>query len=74
MTERKVKQIRVELSDREWMAIEQFLPGTANVDGSDPLTLKTLVELLLQDVAMTMTRPGSWEGSNMIRVFEGHGL
>jgi len=37
------------------------------------LTLETLFEMLVEDVAMTVTRPGSWEAANMAQVFVSHG-
>lgn len=37
------------------------------------LTLSALFSMLADDVAMTKTRPGSWEGSNMEAVLVGHG-
>lgn len=37
------------------------------------LTLKSLFEMLAEDVAMMESRPGSWEGSNMTTVFISHG-
>lgn len=37
------------------------------------LTVETLLTMLAEDAGMMMSRPGSWEGSNMWTVFEGHG-
>lgn len=37
------------------------------------LTLETMFEMLAEDLAMTVSRPGSWEAANMARVFESHG-
>lgn len=37
------------------------------------LTLERLLAMLLEDAAMVMTRPGSWEGSNMAQVLMSHG-
>ncbi len=37
------------------------------------LTLESLFEMLAADVAMTETRPGCWEASNMAQVFVSHG-
>lgn len=38
-----------------------------------PLTIDGLVAMLLEDAAMVVSRPGSWEGANMGRVFASHG-
>ncbi len=54
---------------RQFLAANQNL--TANTHGA--LTLQTLAALLLEDVALMMRRPGSWEGSNMATVLQSHG-
>lgn len=33
-----------------------------------------VLELLQDDVVQMVERPGSWEGSNMAVVFQGHGI
>ena len=38
-----------------------------------PLTVKTLLAMLAEDAALAITRPGSWEGANMVTVLESHG-
>lgn len=38
-----------------------------------PLTVERVLELLADDLLMTRTRPGSWEGSNMQQVVDSHG-
>lgn len=37
------------------------------------LTVSTLISMLAEDAAMIISRPGSWEGSNMAQVFQSHG-
>lgn len=37
------------------------------------LTVPSLLAMLAQDASMILTRPGSWEGSNMAQVFSSHG-
>ena len=37
------------------------------------LTLKSLAEMLMEDVVLTITRPGSWEGSKMGDLLYAHG-
>jgi hypothetical protein len=38
-----------------------------------PLDVKALLCMLAEDAAMTHTRPGSWEGANMLQVLSSHG-
>lgn len=38
-----------------------------------PLTVAGLLAMLAEDVAMCLTRPGSWEGANMASVLSSHG-
>ena len=37
------------------------------------LNLESLLEMLLEDVALMVSRPGSWEGANMGNVMASHG-
>ena len=37
------------------------------------LTLSKVLAMLAEDAAMVISRPGSWEGSNMAQVFQSHG-
>lgn len=38
------------------------------------LSAKSLLEMLAEDLSMVYSRPGSWEGSNMADVLQGHGF
>jgi hypothetical protein len=38
-----------------------------------PLTLTSVLRMLAEDAAMVISRPGSWDGSNMAEVFCSHG-
>jgi hypothetical protein len=38
-----------------------------------PLDVSGLLTMLAEDVAMTNSRPGSWEGANMQQVLDSHG-
>lgn len=42
-------------------------------DTHGPLTLKRLVEMLVEDVDLSIRRPGSWEGSKMGDLLTSHG-
>lgn len=37
------------------------------------LSVSAMMAMLAEDAAMVITRPGSWEGSNMAQVFSSHG-
>ena len=37
------------------------------------LTIEFFIVMLLEDVALAIRRPGSWEGANMIAVLTSHG-
>lgn len=55
--------------------IRQFLAATKAVTQAThgPLDMPKLTALLLEDVALMVRRPGSWEGSNMATVMQSHG-
>ncbi len=55
--------------------VERFIETTADADACTHglLDMQTLVKMLLEDVALMMVRPGSWEGSNMEQVMSCHG-
>jgi len=38
-----------------------------------PLTVERLLVMLADDAGMIISRPGSWEGSNMATVLSSHG-
>lgn len=61
--------IEVSLTEDQIKAIEKALEFSDRKMG-----MEELVQLLLSDVAQTITRPGSWEGANMLQVLTGHGL
>lgn len=49
------------------------LNGEGETNTHGPLTLETLVAMLLEDVALATRRPGSWEGSHMGCLLGAHG-
>jgi hypothetical protein len=68
-------KIEIEISDDDARLIAQGLESMrhseANTHGT--LDLPRLAAMLLEDVALAVRRPGSWEGANMIQVLESHG-
>lgn len=68
-------KIEIEISDQDAALIEEFLDENQSETGNShgPLDMIVLAEMLLQDVALAVRRPGSWEGANMSHVLYCHG-
>ena len=67
-------KIRIELRDDDAALIQELIAAQdGDLNSHGPLTLKRLAEMLLEDVALTVRRPGSWEGANMRQVLHSHG-
>lgn len=68
-------KIEIEISEDDFALIEQFTEENRATEGNShgPLDLIVLAEMLMQDVALAVRRPGSWEGSNMAEVLRCHG-
>ena len=68
-------KITVDISEEEVGLIREFLAATKEVTLSShgPLNMQKLASMLLQDVALMVQRPGSWEGANMAQVMSSHG-
>jgi hypothetical protein len=68
-------KIEIEISDQDAELIEEFLDENQSETGNThgPLDMIILAEILMQDVALAVRRPGSWEGSNMSQVLYSHG-
>lgn len=64
----------VELSDEDLELVAHII-NTSNADGNShgKLTLDRVAQMLMEDVALALRRPGSWEGSNMLTVLRAHG-
>ena len=68
-------RIIVEISEQDAPDIRRAI-ALANLSKSNthgPLTVESLAEMLLQDVALAVRRPGCWEASNMSAVLASHG-
>lgn len=65
----------VDVSDDDLKLIERGLDRMNRSDGNThgPLDLQRLAGMLLEDVALAVRRPGSWEGANMGQVLTSHG-
>jgi len=68
-------KITITISDANAELIGHFLEATQDVGFSThgPLDMAKLTRLLLEDVALMVRRPGSWEGANMATVMTSHG-
>jgi hypothetical protein len=68
-------KITVTIPDADAHLIRLFLAATQDVTASThgALDMRKLTAMLLEDVALLVRRPGSWEGSNMAQVMSSHG-
>lgn len=68
-------KVEIEITDEDAALIEEFLTDnqTGEFNSHGPLDMATLAGMLMEDVALAVRRPGSWEGSNMIQVLTSHG-
>ncbi len=69
-----MKIYTVIVSDRGAKIIDEVISDMSDPGLNKPMTVERLLEYLLDDIALTYTRPGSWEGSNMDRVLQSHGF
>jgi hypothetical protein len=67
--------IELGLTGDDVRLVELFIETTADATACThgPLDMQTLITMLLEDVALMISRPGSWEGSNMSQVMSSHG-
>lgn len=68
-------KLRIEVADEDVALITVVLEASQRGDFNShgPLDMKRLARLLLEDVALAVRRPGSWEGANMLQVLRSHG-
>jgi len=70
-------KLTIEVSDEDVAQIKHFLDitdsKTSEFSSHGQLDLAKLTVMLLQDVALVVRRPGSWEGANMMTVLGAHG-
>lgn len=76
-----MKRIQIEIDDQTAAALADLIrkvnakdnAGPYPYNSHGPLTVKKLAAMLLEDAGMVISRPGSWEGSNMADVLRCHG-
>lgn len=68
-------KIVIEISDDVAKDVNRVLTLANNSDGNTHGTLgfEVLTRMLLEDVALVVRRPGSWEGAGMAQVLASHG-
>lgn len=68
-------KLRIEIRDEDAASIRELLEAVNRSDFNShgQLTIQRLAEMLLEDVALAVRRPGSWEGANMWQVLHSHG-
>jgi hypothetical protein len=65
----------VDVSEEDLKLIERGLLRMNQTDCNShgALDLQRLAGMLMQDVALAVSRPGSWEGANMYQLLSSHG-
>lgn len=73
-------RLTVEVSDDTAARLKELAQRCSEIDKErsggtthGELTAKALLAMLAEDAAMILSRPGSWEASNMATVFASHG-
>ena len=68
-------KIEIEITEEDAALIEQFMDNnqSGEFNSHGPLDMIVLAGMLMEDVALTVSRPGSWEGANMGQVLTSHG-
>ncbi len=75
-----MKRIWIDVSDETAATLARLMKAcNESHDARDGFTThgklspERLLAMLVEDAAMVITRPGSWEGSNMAQVLMSHG-
>lgn len=70
-------QVELDIAEATREDVEAFIAATQAREDlfstHGPLDVATLLEMLLEDVGLMVSRPGSWEGANMANVMASHG-
>jgi hypothetical protein len=68
-------QITIDIPDDTAQLIEEYLAyyGKSECSSHGPLTLQRLMTMLVEDLELSITKNGSWQGSNMQSVLRAHG-
>ena len=68
-------KIEIKISDKDAALIQEFMDDnqTDEYNSHGPLDMIVLAEMLMEDVALTVSRPGCWEAANMREALTSHG-
>lgn len=67
-------EIKIKLGAEQARLVNEFIEATrsdTNLNGD--LTIASLAEMLLDDVALVVRRPGCWEAAGMAGLLASHG-
>jgi hypothetical protein len=67
--------LTITLNPEQEMTLQHLLAACNRSECSShgSLTSTKLTQMLLEDASLIITRPGSWEGANMMQVLQSHG-
>lgn len=75
-----MKKITITISESTFDSINSLVDQiNININSEEganshgKLTVKTAVEMIVEDLGLVESRPGSWEGANMAQVLSSHG-
>ena len=66
-------KIEVEVDDEIAMLLSRLVERTTRFDKRSTLTVPGLARMLLEDAALAIHRPGSWEGSKVADLLRSQG-
>jgi hypothetical protein len=67
-------QFTIDIPDETARRLDEHIAAAkSDFSSHGQLTLQRLLDLVAEDVGLSVTRPGSWEGANMRDVLRGHG-
>jgi hypothetical protein len=76
-----VKKITITIEESTFESIKSLV-DQININSADSaefsnshgkLTVKSAIEMIVEDLGLAESRPGSWEGANMTQVLSSHG-
>ena len=69
-------KIAIDINDETAMLLNRLVERTAAFEERSShgiLTIEDLARMLLEDAALSVRRPGSWEGAKMADLLSSHG-
>ena len=73
-------KVTIEITEKTAAELAELVKLCTEIDAEregatthGPLTVERLLVMLADDAGMVISRPGSWEGSNMATVLSSHG-